>query len=81
MRRVKRLQHQRSDNTGIALLNTSVPANFTLVSRLDAAGSTAESNTVYNEGTRYPALTPLSIEYPFVRDECGKRLDSNFGDC
>jgi subtilisin-like proprotein convertase family protein len=60
------------DNAGIALFNTSVAANFVLANRLDAVGSTSEANTLYKEGTGYPALTPFSIDYAFVRDECGK---------
>jgi hypothetical protein len=60
------------DNVGIALFNTSVPANFTLANRLDAVGSTSEANTLYKEGTGYPALTPFSIDYAFYRDNCGK---------
>lgn len=60
------------DNAGIALFNTSVAANFTLANRLDAVGSTSEANTLYKEGTGYPALTPFSIDYSFSRDQCGK---------
>jgi len=60
------------DNAGIALFNTSVAANFTLANRFDAVGSTAEANTLYKEGTGYPALTPFSIDYAFYRDNCGK---------
>ncbi len=70
------------DNAGIALFNTSVAANFTLANRLDAVGSTSEANTLYKEGTGYPALTPFSIDYAFVRDECGKSGSiTNFGVC
>jgi hypothetical protein len=60
------------DNAGIAIFNTSIPAGFNLPNRFDAVGSTAEANTVYKEGAGYPALTPFSIDYAFVRDECGK---------
>jgi hypothetical protein len=60
------------DNAGIAMFNTSVGANFTLANRLDAVGSTSEANTLYKEGTGYPALTPFSIDYGFYRDTCGK---------
>ncbi len=70
------------DNAGIALFNTSVAANFTLANRLDAVGSTSEANTLYKEGTGYPALTPFSIDYAFVRDECGKSGSiTTFGAC
>lgn len=60
------------DNAGIAIFNTSVAADFTLANRMDAVGSTSEANTLYKEGTGYPALTPFSIDYSFYRDDCGK---------
>lgn len=61
------------DNAGIALFNNSVGGgNFSLANRLDAVGSTSEANTLYKEGTGYPALTPFSIDYSFYRDTCGK---------
>ena len=60
------------DNAGIAIFNTSVAGNFVLANRLDAVGSTSEANTLYKEGTGYPALVPFSIDYTFHRDECGK---------
>ncbi|MDQ5826118.1 MAG: S-layer homology domain-containing protein [Chloroflexota bacterium] len=70
------------DNAGIALFNTSVPADFTVANRLDAVGSTSEANTVYKEGTGYPALTPFSIDYSFYRDSCGKSGSiTTFGEC
>jgi len=39
-----------------------------LADRLDAVGSTSEANTLYKEGTGYPAITPFSINYSFYRD-------------
>src|SRR5262245_39040496 len=60
------------DNAGIAIFHTSVAVDFTLANRLDAVGSTSEANTLYKEGTGYPALTPFSIDYAFYRDTCGK---------
>ena len=56
------------DNAGIALFDTDVPTNFDLNHRLDAAGSTAESNTLYREGSGYLALTPFSIDSSFYRN-------------
>ena len=57
-------------------------ANFTLANRLDAVGSTSEANTLYKEGTGYPALTPFSIDYSFYRDNCGKAGSiTTFGPC
>lgn len=70
------------DNAGIALFNTNIPANFNLTNRLDAVGSTSEANTLYKEGTGYPALTPFSIDYSFYRDLCGKQGSiTTFGPC
>jgi hypothetical protein len=70
------------DNAGIALFNTSVAVDFTLANRFDAVGSTSEANTLYKEGTGYPALTPFSIDYSFYRDNCGKGGSiTTFGTC
>lgn len=70
------------DNAGIAIFNTSVAANFTLANRLDAVGSASEANTLYKEGTGYPALVPFSIDYSFYRDNCGKSGSiTTFGLC
>ncbi|HKU74864.1 MAG TPA: hypothetical protein VJR02_13210 [Pyrinomonadaceae bacterium] len=70
------------DNAGIAIFNTSVAANFVLANRMDAVGSTSEANTLYKEGTGYPALTPFSIDYSFYRDDCGKSGSiTTFGVC
>ena len=61
------------DNAGIALFNNnSGGGNYSLANRFDAVGSTSEANTLYKEGTGYSALTPFSIDYSFLRDECGK---------
>jgi hypothetical protein len=70
------------DNAGIAIFNTSTAVDFTLANRLDAVGSTSEANTLYKEGTGYPALTPFSIDYSFYRDKCGKGGSiTTFGPC
>jgi hypothetical protein len=58
------------DNAGIALFSTSTPANFILVNRIDAVGSTSEANTLYKEGTGYPALFPFSIDHSLYRSFC-----------
>jgi subtilisin-like proprotein convertase family protein len=59
------------DNSGLALFNTATVANFTLANRLDAVGFTS-SAALFKEGTGLPTLTPFSIDYSFVRDNCGK---------
>jgi hypothetical protein len=61
------------DNAGIALFNNNTGGgSYVLANRFDAVGSTSEANTLYKEGSGYPALTPFSIDYAFVRDNCGK---------
>jgi hypothetical protein len=61
------------DNAGIALFNNNTGGgSYILANRLDAVGSTTEANTLYREGTGYPTLTPFSIDYSWLRDECGK---------
>jgi hypothetical protein len=47
-------------NAGIAIFNTSNQANFTLANRLDAVGTSAETNPLYKEGTGYP---PFSADF------------------
>ena len=71
------------DNAGIALFNNNTGgASYSLANRLDAVGSTSEANTLYKEGTGYPALTPFSIDYSFYRDNCGKGGSiTTFGAC
>lgn len=71
------------DNAGIAIFNNnSGGASYSLANRLDAVGSTSEANTLYKEGTGYPALTPFSIDYSFYRDSCGKSGSiTTFGAC
>jgi uncharacterized repeat protein (TIGR01451 family) len=61
-----------ADNAGIALFNNN-SGDYTSVSRLDAVGSTAETNPLFKEGTGYPALTPFDIDYSFYRDNCGRQ--------
>ena len=70
------------DNAGIALFRTSETANFSTATRLDAAGSTAESNTLYKDGIGYPVLVSFDADYSWVRDACGKGGSiTTFGPC
>jgi hypothetical protein len=71
------------DNAGIALFNNNTGGgSYILANRLDAVGSTSEANTLYKEGTGYPALVPFSIDYSFYRDNCGKGGSiTTFGAC
>jgi hypothetical protein len=62
-----------ADNAGIALFNNNTGGgSFSIANRFDAVGSTSEANSLYKEGSGYPALTAFSINYSWVRDECGK---------
>jgi hypothetical protein len=65
-----------ADNAGIALFATSNAVNFGFASRLDAVGSSAESNPLYKEGAGYPALTPFSIDSSFYRNIPSSGLNS-----
>lgn len=70
------------DNAGIALFRTSETANFSIATRLDAVGSTAEANTLYKDGTGYPVLVSFDADYAWVRDTCGKGGSiTTFGPC
>jgi hypothetical protein len=71
------------DNRGIALFNNnSGGGSYSLANRLDAAGPTSEANTLYKEGTGFPAIVGFSINYSFYRDNCGKGGSiTTFGAC
>ena len=71
------------DNAGIALFNNNSGGGaYILANRIDAVGSSAEANTLYKEGTGYPALVAFSINYSFYRDNCGKGGSiTTFGAC
>ncbi|MDQ1558979.1 MAG: hypothetical protein QOD32_2039 [Pyrinomonadaceae bacterium] len=61
------------ENVGIALFNTSNQGSFNTTTRLDAVGSTAEANTLYKEGTGYPAFSVAlsgnpGVNYSIFRD-------------
>jgi len=56
------------DNAGLALFSTANPLNFALTTRLDAAGSTAETNTLYREGPGYAPVNTSVAEHSFTHD-------------
>ena len=60
------------DNAGLALFRTSNSESFNIANRLDAVGSTLVEDTLYREGSGYPALSPVGLDYAFYRDNCGK---------
>ena len=71
-----------SPNAGIALFTSNVPAELSLATRLDAVGSTAETNTLYKEGTGYGTLLPFFTDHALYRDNCGKQGSiTTFGNC
>jgi hypothetical protein len=61
-------------NAGIAIFNNNTGGgSYSLANRMDAVGSTSEANTLYKEGTGYPADTGLfAVEHSYLRDTCGK---------
>ncbi|HEX8131018.1 MAG TPA: lamin tail domain-containing protein [Pyrinomonadaceae bacterium] len=69
-------------NVGIALFNTSLQASFNTTNRLDAVGSTAETNPLYVEGTGYPVLSVAlsgnpGVNYSLFRNaQSGMPLDT-----
>jgi hypothetical protein len=66
------------DNAGIALFNTTNPASFNTVNRLDAVGSATEANALYKEGSGYPALPINNFEGSFYRNlKSGLPQDTN----
>ena len=57
------------ENAGIALFNNATGgASYNLANRLDAIGSTSETNAVYKEGDGYSPLAPTTLDYAFYRD-------------
>ena len=66
------------DNAGIALFNTTNPASFNTLNRLDAVGSATEANVLYKEGSGYPALPINNFEGSFYRNlKSGLPQDTN----
>jgi len=55
------------DNTGIALFNTTNPANFNSANLLDAVGFSTETDVLYREGAGLSPLGSENAEYSFVR--------------
>src|SRR5207237_8151931 len=61
-------------NVGLALFTTSNTANFSTATRLDAVGSTLETNALYREGAGYAPLTFITNrQHAFLRDLSGGR--------
>jgi hypothetical protein len=70
------------ENVAIALFNGNVPAALSPANRMDAVGTTGEADALYKEGTGLPTLANFSIDYAWVRDNCGKGGSiTTFGNC
>ena len=66
------------DHAGVALFRSASPTNLTLATRLDAVGSTLETNPLFEEGAGYPAVTPATLEHALVRNRSsGQPKDSD----
>jgi hypothetical protein len=67
------------DNVGIALFNTSNPANFSTSTRLDAVGFTSDANALYREGTGLTPINTANDEFTLLRSLAsgGVPLDTN----
>lgn len=56
-------------NAGIALFNTSNPISFNQANRLDAAGSSSETNALFREGGGYaPFNVFVDMQFSLLRD-------------
>lgn len=69
---VSRYSQDIPDGSGIALFGTADPSNYTLASRIDAAGY-ATVDALYREGAGFPATgaeATSDLEYSFVRRVC-----------
>jgi Calx-beta domain len=69
------------ENSGIALFGTSIVGNYNLANRIDAVGSNADNNTLFREGTGYPALSTPNLEGSFFRKLPGGCTGSISGNC
>ena len=69
------------DNAGIALFNNATGGtSYNLANRLDAVGSTSETNAVYKEGAGYAPLTPGTLDYSLYRDLRPAGIPKDTGD-
>ena len=69
-----------NENAGIAVFNNaSGGASYTLANRLDAAGSTTESDPIYKEGTGYSPVNGSGLNHSLYRDlrPAGNPKDTN----
>jgi hypothetical protein len=73
------------DDRNVAIFNTSSVASLSSVTRLDAAGfgtNTGGTCDLLREGTTLAPMSGSTLQYSFVRDECGKKGNpAVFGVC
>jgi hypothetical protein len=73
------------DDRNVAIFNTSSIASLSSVTRLDAAGfgaNTGGTCDLLREGTTLAPMSGSTLQYSFVRDECGKKGNpAMFGPC
>jgi hypothetical protein len=69
----------------VGIFSTASVANLSSVTRLDAVGfgtNTGSTCDLLREGTTLPPLGGSTLEYTYVRDECGKKANpAIFGPC
>jgi hypothetical protein len=69
----------------VAIFNTASVANLSTVTRLDAVGfgtNTGGTCDLLREGTTLAPLSGSTLQYTYVRDECGKKGNpAIFGPC
>jgi hypothetical protein len=72
-------------DANVAIFNTSLVANLSSVTRLDAVGFGSNTGGVCDllrEGTTLTPMSGSTLNYSFVRDECGKKGNpAVFGPC
>ncbi len=72
-------------DANVAIFNTSLVANLSSVTRLDAVGFGTNTGGVCDllrESTTLPPLSGSTLQYSYVRDECGKKGNpAQFGAC
>jgi uncharacterized repeat protein (TIGR01451 family) len=73
------------NDRNVAIFTTASLANISSATRLDGVGFGSNTGGVcdlFREGTTLAPLSGSTLEYSFVRDECGKKANPNiFGPC
>jgi hypothetical protein len=79
------LSQDIESDANVGIFNTSLVANLSSVTRLDAVGFGSNTGGVcdlLSEGTTLPPLGGSVLQHSYVRDECGKKGNpAMFGTC